>query len=106
MDARQLAPLLPELDGELLLRAQAALDSGDAQRCARLLDAAESRDQKWHFLRGEAHLALEEYAPAAECFLRAEESRKVYARLEQCYRELEDYKQAYFYACKQREVSL
>ena len=106
MDARQLVTQLPPLDTELLLRAQAALNDGDPKRCARLLDASETRDPKWYFLRGQAHMALEEYAPAAEYFLRAEESRKVYALLEACYRELEDYKQAYFYACKQREISL
>jgi len=104
MDAQMLARHLPDMDGELLLRAQAALESGQAMRCAQLLDAAESRDEKWHFLRGEACLALKEYHPAAAHFLQAETyaPMRVYARLEQCYKELEDYKQAYFYACKQR----
>ena len=106
MDPRKLAPNLPELDAELCLRAQAALDSGDPQRCARFLDAVENRDPRWYFLRGEAYLAQKDYAPAAECFLQAEQTRQVCSRLEQCYRELEDYKQAYLYACRQREFSV
>ncbi|MBQ7801037.1 MAG: helix-turn-helix domain-containing protein [Oscillospiraceae bacterium] len=96
---------LPSLDEELLLRARAALDAGDIRRCAALLEAAEDRESPdWNFLRGEAFLAEGDYARAAECYHRAEEAhpKKTAPRLERCYRELEDYKQAYFYACKQR----
>lgn len=104
MDAPTLASSLPDHTQELLLRARAALDEGRFARCAAILEAAEIRDGLWHFLRGEAHLGLKEYAPATEQYLQAENyaPKQVYARLEQCYRELEDYKQAYYYACRQR----
>lgn len=97
---------LPSLDGELLLRAAAALEAGNPVRAAALLDAAEDRQSaRWNFLRGEAYLAEEDYTAAAACYHRAEERdpERTAPRLERCYRELEDFKQAYFYACKQRE---
>lgn len=96
---------LPSLDEELLLRAENALEQGDPERSGALLDAAEERDDPhWNYLRGEVYLARERYAEAARCYHRAEAQypQKTAARLEQCYRELEDYKQAYFYACKQK----
>lgn len=96
---------LPGLDGELLLRARDALDRGDFRRSAALLESAEDReDPDWNFLRGEVYLAQRCYDRAAECYHRAEETypEKTAIRLERCYREMEDYKQAYFYACKQR----
>ena len=79
---------------------------GDTARSAALLDAAEEQENpEWNFLRGEVYLAGHQYAQAAQCYHRAEEAYpdRTAARLEQCYRELEDYKQAYFYACKQKK---
>ena len=96
---------LPGLDEELLLRARDALDRGDLSRSEHLLEAAEDReDPQWYFLRGEVYLAREQYRAAAECYHRSEPAfpGKSAVRLERCYRELEDFKQAYFYACKQR----
>ncbi len=97
-----LLPQLPDSTEEFLLRAQGALNAGDAPGSAHILDAAPGRTPAWQLLRGEAAFALEDFQAAAEHYLQAPESSRVYARLEQCYRELEDYKQAYFYACKQR----
>ena len=97
-----LAAKLPDLTQELMLRAKAALESGDPVKCGKLLDAVDSPTQEWYFFRGEVFLAQNEYAAAAEQFLQAGESNAVYVKLEQCYRELEDYKKAYEYACKQR----
>lgn len=99
-----MADRLPDNTPELLLRAQMALDAGDHARCGAILEAAQTRSEKWHFLRAQAYLGQREYTQAAEHYLQAEsyDPKQVYARLEQCYRELEDYKQAYFYACKQR----
>lgn len=97
---------LPSLDEELLLRARAALDAGTFDRCAYLLEAAEDRNgPEWNFLRGELHLALQQYSDAARCYHKAETDfpEKCAPRLERCYRELGDFKQAYFYACRQRE---
>ena len=96
---------LPDMTPELLLRAKAALDDGDPVRCGVILDTAPNTGSQWHFLRAEAYFAQENYAKAAEQYAMAEEGypRKVARRLEVCYRELGDFKQAYFYACKVRE---
>ena len=99
------AGVLPGIDEELILRARGALASGDHRRCAALLDGAEDRTgAEWNLLWGRAHLAAAEYAAAAKALHRAEEAfpEETAPLLEQCYRELEDYKTAYFYACKQR----
>lgn len=96
---------LPSLDQELLLRARAALDQGELDRSAHLLEAAQGQEAAdWNFLRGEVHLARKQFAEAAACYHRAESAypEKCAVRLEHCYRELEDFKQAYFYAFKQR----
>ena len=102
---REICRKLPDLDEELLLRARNALDRGEVDRSEHLLEAAQDHDAPdWNFLRGEVHLAREQYAAAAQCYHKAEEAYpdKTAARLERCYRELEDFKRAYFYACKQR----
>ena len=99
------AALLPNLDQELLLKGEAALRAGDAERCGALLDAAENQESPWwNYLRGEAFFLREDYRRGAECYHKAEQAlpEKVIPRLEQCYRELEDYKRAYEYACKQK----
>lgn len=89
---------LPADDRPLLYRAKIALQSGDAPRCVSLLDACEDREnEKWHYWRAEAAFALGEYALAAENY-----PEDCYARLEECYRNLGDFKKAYEYACKQR----
>lgn len=101
-DARSLALRLPELEPELLLRAKAAMDSGEAETAAAYLDAARARDSQWYFLRGQAWEAEQSYEKAAECYLQAEPGVRTYACLERCYKALGDYKNAYEYACKQR----
>lgn len=102
--ASAICDALPELTEELLLRGQAALDGGDAARCVAILDAADSRGADWYLLRGQAAMAMKDYKAAAEYLHRAEGfyPRQVIPALERCYRELEDYKKAYEYACKQR----
>lgn len=100
-----LAARMPVDDRELLLRAAAALEAGAYTRAAAILEAAENQESpQWNFLRGEIWWAERQYAPAAECYRKAETAfpRKCIPRLEHCYRELEDYKMAYEYACKQR----
>lgn len=95
---------LPADEQALLLQARSLLVEGEPSRCGHLLEAMESRDENWHFLRAEVYFAAEQYALAAEHYRQAENFApdQVYARLEHCYRELEDYKMAYLYACKQR----
>lgn len=103
---RALVSELPDLDEELRLRAAAALAQGDRERCARLLDAAENRDDPdWNLLRGRVSLLEGNYRDAAGYFQKAEADhpRETFAYLEQCYRELGDYRRAYHYACKGRD---
>ena len=94
---------LPDHLPELLLRAEAAL--AEPERCGQILDAAQTRDARWHLLRGHTYWAQKAYAQAADHYTRAEEEYPAQAipRLEACYEALEDYKMAYHYARKQRE---
>ena len=71
---------------------------------ALLITARDQKNAEWNFLRGEAHLARRQLEAAVSCYKKAEEAypEKTARRLEYCYRELEDFKQAYFYACKRR----
>lgn len=102
--AGELAGKLPKDDRELLLRAQSSLISGDADGCMRILDAAWEQNAAWHYMYGQAAMLKTQYGIAAEHFLAAEEAYPIPCAkaLETCYRELEDYKMAYQYACKQR----
>lgn len=88
-------------DEELLLRAQAAYWAGEFARAAAILDcAADQKQERFSILRGDVYFAMGEYARAAGCYRNAEE--KCLHRLELCYQKLEDYKMAYYYACRQR----
>lgn len=90
-------------DPVLELKAECALEDGDPDRAVALLEAMEDRSgSRWSWLRGEAHFAAKEYRQAAKCYHRAEETmpRQTRPRLEICYRELEDFKMAYYYATK------
>lgn len=94
---------LPSLDEELFLRAGAAFGKGDFQRCLHLLESMEEKSAAgWNLLMGKVCLAQNNPRTAAAYLFRAGETREVYGLLERCYRELEDYKQAYFYAVKQK----
>lgn len=98
--------MLPSLDEELLLRAKEALTAGDSKRAARLLEAVENRtNPQWCMLRGEVYIAEKNFQKAAQCFHGAEEAypMETAEKLELCYRELEDYKRAYEYACMQKK---
>ena len=91
-------------DRELYLRAEAALEQGDPEQSGVILDAAWEKNERWHFLRGRVALMQKDYTRAAEHYRAAEKAFPIPCAqaLEQCYRELEDYKLAYYYACKQR----
>ena len=96
---------LPSIDDELLLRAKGAWLAGDYRRYAALLDsAADQSYPEWNLLRGRVCTAEGDY-PAAVKYLHAAEAQypaETAPLLETCYREQEDFKMAYFYACKQR----
>ena len=102
--ASELDRQLPQDHRELLLRAQARLLAGEYEACIHLLMAVPEQDAPWHYLRGQARMGQGQYDAAAEDFLLAEEAYPILCAkaLESCYRELEDYKRAYQYACKQR----
>lgn len=105
--AAELAGRLPEIEPELLLRAKAALLAEDAEKCVWLLTAEPVETPEGQYLLGEGYLAMGDYARAAQCYQKVQQAfpRETAARLETCFRELEDYKMAYFYACKLRENS-
>lgn len=102
LPALDLAALLPDNTPEILLRAEAVLESGNPERCAALLETAGIKDARWHELRADVYFAAGDFQNAADHYRQAGDMPRIYARLEQCYREMEDYKLAYFYACKQR----
>lgn len=97
-----LASLLPDNTEELLLRAEGALETGELDQAATLLESAQQQNARWHWLQAEVYFAREQYRQAAAHYEQAAHTPKVYARLEHCYRELRDFEKAYFYACKQR----
>jgi transcriptional regulator with XRE-family HTH domain len=105
-EAAKIAAGLPADDRELLLRAQAYLDGQEYGQCCDALSAAQIRDARWHYLYGQALMGLKQYTQAVEHFIGAEEDypQDCARALETCYRELEDYKMAYLYACKQRKA--
>ncbi len=92
---------IPSEDDVLLLRARAALtESADAER---YLNAMQQRDSpQWHCMMGEVLFRRARYKEAAQHYHRAEEQMgdACRERLEVCYREMEDYKMAYYYAKK------
>lgn len=79
--------------------------TADPARRLEILTASENKDDpQWQLLAGEARLSLGHWRQAADHFRLAEAAypEKVWPLLEQCCRELEDYKGAYEYACKAR----
>lgn len=90
---------------ECLLRARACLAAGDFGNCLRYLESVSSEDGEGRLLRGQAAFGLKDY-PRAIREMSAVETvfpDICLGLLEQCYRELGDFQNAYLYACKQRE---
>ena len=90
---------IPE-DGALLQQARIALASGRPEDALRYLQAIDHHNSRWHHLMGECLFRQGNYAGAKDHYHRCEAAFDVRERLEVCYRELEDYKMAYFYAKK------
>lgn len=90
---------IPE-DGSLLLMADRALSAGRWQDALRYLTGCDDRDAHWHYRMAQCRFLAGDYANAKDHYHRCEEAYDVRTRLEVCYRELEDYKMAYFYAKK------
>ena len=96
---------LPDLDAELLIRAREAFETGDKVRAGCLLEAVqEQSDPRWNLLRGRLELEKGKFRKAAQYLHIAETAcpKETASLLEHCYRELQDYKRAYEYACKQK----
>ena len=88
----------------MLLRAAAALERRDSELCLAYLTAADHQTEEGILLRADALLQQRKYQSAAEYYLQLENTmdNKIYSRLELCFKEMGDFKQAYEYACKQR----
>ena len=87
-------------DDALLCQADEALAAGRWPDAARYLSACDDRGPGWEYRMGECRFHAGDYAAAKDHYHRCEEKYDVRTRLEICYRELEDYKMAYFYAKK------
>lgn len=91
---------LPEVDEILFLRAERA----QGIEALRALEACRDRESpRWNYLMGRTYSEMKRYRDAAQCFHRAEQALDVRRELEICYRELEDYKLAYYYARKENQ---
>ncbi len=95
-----------------LTMAQHHLDAGDMEAAAAELAQLSGAEPERVRLAGELSMRSRDYRAAAEQLQRAEQLAlsagssetmltPLYAMLEQCFRELEDYKEAYHYAAKQ-----
>jgi hypothetical protein len=91
-------------DEMLLAQARQAFTQADWERCGVLLAAVEEKSALWALLSGQLAFAQNAYARAAQLLAAAEAAypKETIPKLEICYRELEDYKKAYEYACKAR----
>lgn len=97
--------MIPTEDESLMLRAEGAIKSGAYGKAANLLEAVENRRSvNWNLLRGEIYILEQEYEKAAECYHRIEEDKpqESAVKLEICYREMGNYKMAYYYAKKEK----
>ena len=99
--AGQLAQNMPFPEEILLLLAEGDLPEGGP-----LLDACKQKDARWHLLRGRVCMARQEYDAAVEYLLQAGQGGQVYRLLEECFRQKQDFENAYRYACLQREEDL
>lgn len=106
LQAQLIPTQLPVDDRELLLRAEAALKQENPEDAARFLEATQIRSGSyWNFLRGRSYLLCGDYTHAQTCLEAAwdHDPKSCAVFLEQCCRELEDFKGAYRYACFQRD---
>ena len=97
--------VLPNVDAVLLSRGEDALGRQEYEKAGIYLDACEEQSLLWHLLRGKVFFEKKEWTSAVAHLRIAEEAypRDTIPRLEQCFSALEDYKMAYFYACKQKK---
>lgn len=87
-----------------LMQAESALDGGDHLRARSCLAAVENRDDRWQLLMGRCLASAGDYAGAMAHLRTVETDPRALTLLEQCSRELGDYKAAYEYACRARTM--
>ena len=93
---------LPSLDAELMLRAEAALEEKQFDRCSHLLALVEEPGSlRWNLLMGRLSMARQNWAEAVSYLEQAGHPQAI-PMLETCFRELGDFKRAYEYACMQK----
>ena len=104
---KDLEPQLPDLTPELLLRAEAALEARDFDRCASLLICVRDSSPFRHYLTAQMLFLQKDYTQARPHFEAAwdHDPKTCCRRLEDCCRENADFAGAYFYACKLRELN-
>ena len=90
---------IPE-DNALLMKAERALAEKRWPDAERYLLARDHRDAHWEHLMGECRFLAEDYAAAKDHYHLCEDAFDVRGRLEICYRELQDFRMAYYYAKK------
>lgn len=90
---------IPE-DNALLIKAELALAERRFPDAERYLLARDHRDAHWHHLMGECRFHTEDYAAARDHYHHCETDFDVRQRLETCYRKLQNFRMACFYAKK------
>ena len=90
---------IPE-DNALIIKAERALAETRWEDAQRYLLARDQRDARWHHLMGQCRFQAADYSAAKDHYHQCEDSFDVRQQLEICYRELEDFRMAYFYAKK------
>ena len=105
-NAAQISAQLQEDYREPFLRAEALLQKEDFAGAANILDNIPESSDRYHLLRAKAAMGQKAYEVAIKHYVAAEASAPQLCAqaLEQCYLALEDYKMAYHYACKQRNM--
>jgi len=103
-DPRALAEGLPKDHREFLLLAEAALADRKFDKCKGLLSALGEETARYHLLMGQAEMGQGMFKEAIPHLQQAEADYPLPCAqaLEVCFRELEDFKMAYIYACKQK----
>ena len=102
-DAAVLASLLPDSDDEFLLRAQAALAEENFSAAQAFLDCVTSGSNRWQALQGQVFFAQGQWEQAAAHFAACRPDKQICEKLELCYKQLQNFEKAYYYACKHRE---
>ena len=88
---------------KILLLCEAAIALERWEQAQGLLMLCPEHTSQYHLYMGKCYIGRLDYQAAITHLTQAEETPEVYKDLELCYPKLEDYKQAYFYACKQKQ---